>query len=207
MRSAAKLASAESMRQIDMLLIAEYMPMPSASSSPIESTWKPAAAGVAQRPQRPTAVLAATDARLTTAGRRSRPARPPADRRDDHAPLESSITRSATRAISRLCVTTNTARPVWACACSSSRICTPVRKSSSPVGSSASRIGLPLRQRPRDRHALLLAAGELVREVRQCDARDPRDRASPRDRARGWSRPATSAPNSTFSSASAPGRG
>ena len=48
-------------------------------------------------------------------------------------PLGSSMTRFATREISRLCVTTSTVLPASACARSSSRICTPVRKSSSPV--------------------------------------------------------------------------
>jgi hypothetical protein len=37
-RSAAKLASADAVRQLDMLLIAEYIPTPSASSKPIEDT-------------------------------------------------------------------------------------------------------------------------------------------------------------------------
>lgn len=45
------------------------------------------------------------------------------------------------RAISRLWVTTSTVRPVPVWAWSSSRIWTPVRKSSSPVGSSASTTG------------------------------------------------------------------
>jgi hypothetical protein len=38
MRSAAKLAVAESVRQADMLLIPEYMPTPSASSRAIDRT-------------------------------------------------------------------------------------------------------------------------------------------------------------------------
>ena len=50
----------------------------------------------------------------------------------------------ATCAISRLWVTIRTAVPCsCVCSWSRSRICTPVWKSSSPVGSSASRIGLP----------------------------------------------------------------
>ena len=54
------------------------------------------------------------------------------------------MTRSATLAISRLWVTTSTVTPLRAWSRSSSRICTPVRKSSSPVGSSASSTGLPV---------------------------------------------------------------
>ena len=59
-------------------------------------------------------------------------------------PLLISTTRSAMREISRLWVTTRTARSAAACSMSSSSICAPVLKSSSPVGSSASRTGLPV---------------------------------------------------------------
>ena len=54
---------------------------------------------------------------------------------------------------------------------------------------------------PRDRDPLLLAAGELVREMLERDRRARPARASRRATSRACSRPLTSAPNSTFSSA------
>ena len=116
-------------------------PVPRAMISAIASDLTAGAAGRAsdQRSQRAAALH-----RATSAGRRSRPAARGRAVGDDAA-ADSSITRSATREISRLWVTTSTVVPElvrWSC--SSSRICTPVWKSSSPVGSSASRIGLPV---------------------------------------------------------------
>ena len=80
-------------------------------------------------------------------------------------PLLISTTLSAMRDISRLWVTTSTALSPVACSISNSSICAPVLKSSSPVGSSASRTGFPGRQRPGDCDALLFAAGQFVRKV------------------------------------------
>ena len=57
------------------------------------------------------------------------------------------------------------------------------------------------RERARDRDALLLAAGELVREVPQRARASPTRSSISAATARASPRPATSAPNSTFSSA------
>ena len=203
-RRAAKLESAESTRQTDMLLIAAYIPTPSASSSAIESTWSRcvrASLSVHRIHSR------ALRRRLIADQRRSAistwpPSGGPAC---TTRPLESSTPLSATRAISRLCVTTSTARPVCAWACSSSRIWMPVRKSSSPVGSSASSVGLP------EARARAIA-------TRCCSPPDSScgkwRRRSPRPtRSSIWAampaasgRPATSAPNSVFSSAVSAGK-
>ena len=119
-------------------------------------------------------------------------------------PLESSITRSATRAISRLCVTTRTVFPAAACCCSSSRIATPVRKSSSPVGSSASSTELPVAS------ARAIATRCCSPPESWCAKWFSRP-ASPTcarvsaATSRASARPATSAPNCTFSRAVRPG--
>ena len=196
-----------STRQTDMLLIAAYMPTPSASSSADRES--PAAGAGARLADAHRTHSRARRRRLIAHQRRSAISTWPPSGGPSRTtrPLESSITRSATRAISRLCVTTITARPVCACACSSSRIWMPVWKSSSPVGSSASSVGFPRRQRARDRHPLLLASRELVREVpsrspeaRRARASRPRSRPDPAGRPRRPRTPRSRAP-------SAPGTG
>ena len=68
-------------------------------------------------------------------------------------------------AISRLWVTIDAVAPRWACSWSSSRIWTPVWKSSSPGRLVGEQDRVAGGEGAGDRHPLLLAAGELVREV------------------------------------------
>ena len=77
----------------------------------------------------------------------------------------------------------------------------PVWKSSSPVGSSARIMGLPVASARRDRDALLLAARELVGIVVDPVGASPTSSSTRRARAAASWRSAISAPKRTFSSA------
>ena len=123
----------------------------------------PAAAQVAGRPAKPEAQARPS---ATSAGRRSSAGPPGAGASETTRPLESSITRWATRAISRLWVTTSTAVSCsWVCAVQQLEDLhagTEVELAGRLVGEQDR---VPGRERAGDRDALLLAAGELVREV------------------------------------------
>ena len=86
-------------------------------------------------------------------------------------PSDSSSMRSTCCITKGSCVAVTIVTPSSATARSSPKICAPVAESSSPVGSSAMMHAGVVRERARDRHALLLAAGQLVRPV----VRPPRE--------------------------------
>ena len=75
------------------------------------------------------------------------------------------------------------------------------RASRLPVGSSASSRLRPVDQRPRQRHALLLAARELARDSGRRGARGPPRAAAPAAAAKASRSPASSSGSATFSSA------
>ena len=119
-------------------------------------------------------------------------------------PPSSRSTRSIRPASSGLCVAISAASPVSRTSPSSSSNTRPeVSGSRLPVGSSASSSARRVRQRPRHRHPLLLAARQLRRPVRQprAPARPPRAAPAPAPPPPPRPTPAARCGSATFSSA------
>ena len=136
-------------------------PVELASRSAFEDSEMPSTATIDATP---IAIPSADSAARTRRVRRpSAPVRSTSRGGHTSAPSRISTRRGNASAIAWSCVIVTIVEPAACSSCSSARMPAPVRVSRLPVGSSANRIAGPPDERPRDRHPLALAAGQLRR--------------------------------------------